>query len=261
MDKQNYEIVRSDSFFKVNASIVENEIDLSSTVTMINLIDLTKIEEIRSSSVGPKPSYTVFVAKALAKSLVDFPEMNKRFYKPYGLFPRVFQEFKNVDMGIASEVTDPKLAHVAYIGIMKDVQSKSLQEIQQWLLDFRKTEAVAQWKIFSGIILKLPLFLSKIIIRLPVYFPSLWAKYRGGVAIISSPAKYGVDGLVAAWSAPIGVSFGYVKDRVVSKNGQIVAVPSFNLTVNFDRRIFSGAQAARFIARISEVLEKAEFNI
>lgn len=258
MAKSNYEIIKSDSFFKVNASIVENEIDLSSTVTMMNLIDLTKIEEIRSSSVGLKPSYTVFIAKALAKSLVDFPEMNKRFYKPYGFFPKVFQHFKSVDIAIASEVTDPKLAHVAYIGIMKDVENKSLQEIQQWLLDFRKTEAVEQWKVFSGIILKFPVFLSKIIIRLPVYFPSLWAKYRGGVAIISSPAKYGVDGLVAAWSSPIGVSFGYVKNRVISKNGQIVAVPSFNLTLNFDRRMFSGAQGARFISRISEILEKGE---
>ena len=75
---------------------------------------------------------------------------------------------------------------------------------------------------------------------------------------MSSPAKYGVDALVTSWSWPIGVSFGYVKERPVVRDGKVVAGPTFNLILNFDRRIMAGAQSARFFARIKEYLENPE---
>lgn len=255
-----FDTVTPDNFFKVNASIVENELDFSSTVTMINLVDLTEIEKIRSKYETNKPSYTVFITKAIAKALMEYPEVNKRFYKPFWIFPRVFQKFNHVDIAIASEVTDPKLAHVAYIGVIRNVEKMNLDQVQNWLLNFRCTESIEQWQLFSQLITRLPTFLSKFVIRLPVYFPNLWTKYRGGVAMISSPAKYGVDSMVASWSSPIGISFGYVKERVITKDNEIKRVPSFNLTLNFDRRIISGAQGARFIARLTEILEKANYD-
>lgn len=260
MSNNQYHIKNADKFFRINASIVEYEIDLSSTVTMFNLIDLTKIEVLRKAQGEKKLSYTVFIAKALAIALREYSEINKRFYSPFGILPRKFQIFDTVDIAVASEISDPKFAHIAYIGVMRDVQNKSLSEIQNWLLKFRETESVQQWKLFSNLISNLPFFLANFIIRLPLYFPRLWREYRGGSCIISSPAKYGVDGLVAAWSSPIGVSFGFVKERPVVKEGKITSAPCFNLTINFDRRILSGAQAARFISKVSEVLEKAEFE-
>lgn len=250
-----------DSFFRVSAAIVEGELDFSSTVTMINEVELSKIEEFRSKQVDQKRfSYTVFLAKAISIALMEFPEVNKRFYKPFGFFPRIFQKFSNVDIGIASELKDPKLAHVAYIGVMTNVEEKSLDEIQTWLLDFRDTKSVEQWKIFSGIVQNFPYFLSKIIIRMPIFFPNLWVKYRGGVCVISSPAKYGVDSIVASWSSPIGVSFGFVKERAIVKEGRVVIAPTFNLTVNFDRRIISGAQGAKFVKKVTDLLENFEFG-
>lgn len=255
----NYHTQPTDKFFKANASIVEFEIDISSTATLLNLVDLTKIEILRQSYEKNKPSYTVFVAKAVAIALMDFPEVNRRFFRPFGVFPRRFQVFEKVDIAIASEVTDTKLAHIAYIAVIKDVQNKSLNQIQDWLLAFRNTESVEQWKVYSSLITKLPSLISRSLIRMPVYFPKLWVKYRGGVCTISSPAKYGVDGLVAAWSSPIGVSFGFVKERAIVKDRKIISAPCFNLTLNFDRRIISGAQGARFAARISEILENAAF--
>lgn len=75
---------------------------------------------------------------------------------------------------------------------------------------------------------------------------------------MSSPAKYGVDALVTSWSWPIGVSFGYVKERPVVKDRKVVVCPTFNLILNFDRRIMAGAQAGRFFARFKEYLENPE---
>lgn len=260
MDNKNYDLSYPDSFFRVNSFIVEGEIDLSSTVTMINEVDLSKIEKFRLSHKDNKFGYTVFVAKAVGKALKEFPEVNRRFYRPFLFFPRLFQNFYNVDIAIASEVTDPHMAHVAYIDVLRDVQEKSLLDIQTWLLNFRNTTSVQQWQLYSGIIKKLPYFISKILIKAPTWIPSLWVRYRGGACIISSPAKYGVDSLVASWSSPIGVSFGFAKQRVVFKEGEVKVAPTFNLTLNFDRRIISGAQGARFIARVSEILENFEFD-
>ena len=39
--------------------------------------------------------------------------------------------------------------------------------------------------------------------------------------------------------------------------GQVVAHPTFVLTLNFDRRLMAGAQAARFFKRIIDLLEQA----
>ncbi len=260
MSTSKYHTSNTDKFFKVVSSIVENEINSSVTVTMINLVNLSKINQIRKSMQDNKPSYTVFVAKALAMALKEFPEMNKRFYRPLGFLPSVYQIFKTVDIAIASEVVDKNFSHVAYIDVMTDVQDKSLQDIQQWLLDFRNTNSVKQWAMFSQTITKLPVLISRLLLTLPIYLPKLWVKYRGGAAIISSPAKYGVDSLIATWSAPIGISFGHVKDRPLVEQGSIIVASSFYLTLNFDRRLFSGAQGARFIARICEILESGCFN-
>src|SRR5690606_16428039 len=109
-----------------------------------------------------------------------------------------------------------------------------------------------------SIITRLPLWLSKRLIRLPLWSPRLYSRYRGGAVLISSPAKYGVDIVATTWSWPLGISFGVVKDRPVVKNGQVVPCKTFVLTLNFDRRVMAGAQAAKFCSRLIEVLEKAD---
>jgi pyruvate/2-oxoglutarate dehydrogenase complex dihydrolipoamide acyltransferase (E2) component len=63
---------------------------------------------------------------------------------------------------------------------------------------------------------------------------------------------------VGSWPSPLGVSFGLVKARPVVRAGQIVACPTFNLVVNFERTIMAGAQAARFFKRIVDILEHAQ---
>lgn len=245
----------TDRFHYALFSLVENEIDLSSTVTMVNLVDATNIDEARRSKGQDAPTYTAILALLLAKTLIEMPQLNVRWYRPFGFLPRRLQYFTGADIGIASEVKDPNLHHVAYVAVMPDVEKMSLSEISAWLKRYRNTESVPQWQAFSGLVRRVPPLLARVIMRLPVYFPSMWSRYRGGAALISSPAKYGVDQIAAAWSSPIGVSFGFVKARPIVKNGVATACPSFYLTFNFDRRILSGADGARFLKRLTEHLE------
>jgi pyruvate/2-oxoglutarate dehydrogenase complex dihydrolipoamide acyltransferase (E2) component len=86
----------------------------------------------------------------------------------------------------------------------------------------------------------------------------MWERYRGGAVLVSSPAKYGVDAVNASWAWPIGVSFGFVEQRPVVRNGQIAARPCFTFLMNFDRRVMAGAAAARFFRHICCLLESGK---
>jgi 2-oxoacid dehydrogenases acyltransferase (catalytic domain) len=147
--------------------------------------------------------------------------------------------------------------------VLRNADEGSLDEIGEWLhrLGTSDTSTNEQWRTLSTLVRRFPASLASFLIRLPCWFPGLWVKYRGAAVLVSSPAKYGVDSVIAEWAWPIGVSFGLVKPRPVVRDGQIVACPVSNLVMNFDRRVMAGAQAARFFKRIVDLLEHAQVEL
>jgi hypothetical protein len=256
-----YQLEPRNRFTDAVRSIVEFEIRPSNTVSFLSEIELTEVEQIRSTATEGRPSYTAFVAKAVALALRDFPYANRRIscraWLPF-LKPRL-QKFNHCDIAVAVERNEPGTEVATFADVLRDVDHLSLRDITNWLHALTTSDPTsnAQWRLFQRIITRLPHWLSTLLIRLPYFAPGLWDKYRGAAVLISSPAKYGVDVVAATWSWPLGISFGLVKDRPVVRNGQIVACPTFMLTLNFDRRVMAGAQAARFFHRVTEVLEHA----
>jgi hypothetical protein len=172
------------------------------------------------------------------------------------IFPRRMQNFANVDVAIAFEANVPNVEYIAFIDVIRKVESKGLAEILSWLQDQSSQKSLnRQWLQFSGIMTRIPKFIGKFLIAMPMYSPKMWTKYRGGSVLISSPAKYGVDSMNGAWMAPLGISFGFVKDRVIAKQGVPAVVTTFNLSLNFDRRLMAGGPAARFFCEIVRILE------
>ncbi|MCC6417081.1 MAG: 2-oxo acid dehydrogenase subunit E2 [Gemmataceae bacterium] len=257
-----YEILPNNRFFSANRSIVEYEIRPGNTVTFLHEVDLTEVERIRQAAGEQKPSYTAFVVKAVALALKDFPYANRRLWgwRWIPFFRTRLQQFHHHDIAVACERNIPDAEVSTFVDIIRDADRLSLQEITLWLRNLATCDVTnnQQWRSFSTIIRRLPHWLSTILIRLPVFFPRLWVKYRGGAALISSPAKYGVDVVSATWSSPLGGSFGGVTQRPVVREGQVVPAPTFIFTLNFDRRVMAGAQAARFCKRILDCLEGAE---
>ena len=247
--------------YDITRAIVGREIRMGDTITFMSEVDLTEIEGIRNRT-GMRPSYTAFAAKAVALALHEFPYANRRAYVPFGLpFFRVrLQTFHTVDVTVAVERDIPGVEVATFIDILRNADELSLLEITRKL----RTLAVSdesnnkQWREYKWIVTHLPAWLASLVVRIPVFFPSMWAKYRGGSVLISSPTKYGVDVLVGAWTAPLGVTFGLVKERAVVKAGKVVPCPTFTFTLNFDRRVMAGAQGARFFKRIVEILERAK---
>jgi pyruvate/2-oxoglutarate dehydrogenase complex dihydrolipoamide acyltransferase (E2) component len=254
-----YAIEPRNKFFDAVRSIVEFEMRPGNTVTFLSEVDLTEVEQLRGAADGRKPSYTAFVAKAVALALREFPYANRRlcrrFWLPF-VGPRL-QQFHDCDVAVACERDEAEVA--TFADVLRNADRRSLAEITTWLHALATSDETTnqQWRDFSRIIMRLPHWLSTLLIRMPYFVPSLWVKYRGGPVLISSPAKYGVDIVAATWSWPLGISFGLVKQRPVVRGQEVVARPTFHLTLNFDRRVMAGAQAARFFKRITDLLEHA----
>jgi hypothetical protein len=258
-----FQIEPRNKFFEATRSIVEYEIRPGNTVSFLTEVDLTGVERLRSRMPAEqRPSYTAFVTKAVALALRDYPYANRRVCRP----PLILwsgtrlQRFDRCDVAVAVERDFPGSESTAFIDIIRDADRLALAAITDSLRALAVSDVTSnkQWRQFSRVISRLPPWLSSLLIRLPCFLPGLWVKYRGGAVLISSPAKYGVDVVVGSWSHPLGVSFGLVKPRPVVRDAQIVACTTFTLTLNFDRRVMAGAQAARFFKRIVDVLEGAE---
>lgn len=261
-----YEIEPRNRFFEAIRAIAEYEIRPGNTVCFVSEVDLTTVERVRGRATGGrKPSYTAFVVKAVALALRDFPYANRRVCRrPWLPFtgPRI-QRFEHRDIAVAVEREIPGAESVAFLDILRDADGLSLAEITESLhaLAVCDVSTNRQWREFSTLVTRLPSFLSTWLIRLPCLFPSLWCQYRGGAVLVSSPAKYGVDVVAGAWTHPLGVSFGLAKRRPVVRGDAVVPCPTFALTINFDRRVMAGAQAARFFKRVVDLLEDTESEL
>lgn len=250
-----------------NRRLVEYEIRPGNTVTFSSPVDLTQIENIRSAAVQAgtiRPSYTAFIAKAVALGLQEFPYANRRVCKHvWPPFVNRLQRFHHCDVAVAAERMIEGAESVAFVDILRDAERLSLAEMTEWLANLARCDETtnAQWRDFSRVT-QLPWFIALPLLRLPHYFPGLWVKWRGAAALISSPAKYGVQSLVATWPWPLGFSFGYVSPRpMVNENNEIVVKICFDFVLNFDRRVMAGAPAAKFFRRIVDLLESASVSL
>jgi pyruvate/2-oxoglutarate dehydrogenase complex dihydrolipoamide acyltransferase (E2) component len=258
-----YTIEPRNKFFEAIRSIVEHEIRPGNTVSFVADVDLTEVERVRRRAAGArKPSYTAFVAKAVALALREFPYANRRVCRrswlPWAGWR--LQAFHRCDLAVSVERDLPGAESAVFMDILHDADQLSLAEMTDQLHALAVCDMTTnkQWREFSTVITRLPGSLAARLLRLPWYVPSLWVKYRGAAVMISSPAKYGVDFIVGSWTHPLGFSFGLVKPRPVVRGEQIVVRPTFALILNFDRRVMAGAQAARFFKRVADLLEGAE---
>ena len=80
----------------------------------------------------------------------------------------------------------------------------------------------------------------------------------GGTFTISNLGIFGVDAFTPVLNPPesaiLGV--GALREKAVARDGEVTAELSMTLSLTFDHRIIDGAPAARFLARIRELIEQ-----
>ncbi|HAR44331.1 MAG TPA: dehydrogenase [Bdellovibrionales bacterium] len=240
---------------------LNNEMNPANKATFVREIDAVPMDSLRAAIMekhGIKPSYTALVVKAATIALQEFPYANRAIIGP-PLFKRLIQ-FTTTDITVAIERDVPNAESIVLADTIPHTSMMNLKEITLALQRFSQatTENNQRWRLFSSLLTKIPVFLSRWIIGMPRFSANMWAQHRGGACFVNSPAKYGIDLIVADMIWPVTLVFGWVRERPFVCNSELVVRRTMPLSLIFDRRIMAGAPAAKFFNRLAELLEKAE---
>jgi len=171
------------------------------------------------------PTYNDMVVKACALALRELPRANAGYRDGrLQLHSRV-----NVGVAVAADADEPT-GGALIVPTVFDADQKSLGEIA------RETRALAS-RVRDGSITP----------------PEL----GGGTFTVSNLGMFGVTAFTAIINPPQAaiLSVGSLQPRAVVHDGEIVARNTMTVTLACDHRILYGADAARFLARIRELLE------
>jgi pyruvate dehydrogenase E2 component (dihydrolipoamide acetyltransferase) len=168
----------------------------------------------------PVPSLNDFIVKACALALREFPRVNGSYRDGR------FQLHGRVNVGVAVAVEDGLVVPTLF-----DADRKPLGEIA------REARAVAE-RVRSRTITP----------------PEL----SGGTFTVSNLGMFGIESFEAVINPPQAaiLAVGVVEPRAVVEGDRIVARHRMAATLSCDHRILYGADAARFLARVRELLEK-----
>jgi pyruvate dehydrogenase E2 component (dihydrolipoamide acetyltransferase) len=168
---------------------------------------------------NPAPTYNDMVVKACALALREHPKANGSYRDGQ------LQLYSRINVGVAVAAQDALVVPTVF-----DADEKSLGEIA------RETRALAA-RVRDGTITP----------------PEL----GGGTFTVSNLGMFAVASFTAIINPPQAaiLSVGSLGPRAVIRDGEIVSRNTMTVTLACDHRILYGADAARFLARIRELLE------
>jgi pyruvate dehydrogenase E2 component (dihydrolipoyllysine-residue acetyltransferase) len=186
-------------------------------------VDMTRCVELRQrlkEVADPAPSFNDMVVKAAAMALREHPRVNGAYRDgKWELYP-------NVNVGLAVAADDALV-----VPTIADADKRSLGDIA------RQARALIE-KVREGKITP--------------------PEVSGGTFTVSNLGMYGIESFTAIINPPQAALLtvgAMMKKPVVDDRGRIVARDAMTLTLVCDHRILYGADGARFLARVRELLE------
>jgi pyruvate dehydrogenase E2 component (dihydrolipoamide acetyltransferase) len=209
---------------------LQSDVDMEACVALRSELKRLAPQPHESASAPGKeseatPTYNDMVVKACALALREFPRANSSYRDGrLQLHSRV-----NVGVAVAADGDEPT-GGALIVPTVFDADTKSLGEIA------REMCALAT-KVREATITP----------------PEL----GGGTFTVSNLGMFGVGSFTAIINPPQAaiLSVGALAPRAVVRNGEVVARNTMTITLACDHRILYGADAARFLARVRELLE------
>ncbi|MBS1894762.1 MAG: 2-oxo acid dehydrogenase subunit E2 [Actinobacteria bacterium] len=166
------------------------------------------------------PSFNDMVVKACALALKEFPRANGAYKDGR------FELYSRVNVGIAVAAQDALVVPTLF-----DADTKGLRQIAV------EARALAT-KVREGTITP----------------PEL----SGGTFTVSNLGMFGIDSFSAIVNSPQAgiLAVGRIAERPAVRNGQMVPAQLMNVTLSCDHRILYGADGAKFLARVRQLLEE-----
>jgi pyruvate dehydrogenase E2 component (dihydrolipoamide acetyltransferase) len=187
-------------------------------------IDMTALVKLRGQlreAADTPPSYNDFIVKAAALALREFPRVNGSY------LDGEIEEHQRINVGIAVAAEEALVVPTIF-----DADRKSVGEIAEL-----SRELAA--KVRDGSITP--------------------ADLAGGTFSVSNLGMYGIDSFSAVVNAPQAaiLAVGSLRLRpVAAADGTIVARNTVHLSLACDHRILYGADGARFLRRLGDLLEQ-----
>jgi pyruvate dehydrogenase E2 component (dihydrolipoyllysine-residue acetyltransferase) len=176
-------------------------------------------EDLRAGGLEPLPSYNDLVVRAAALALRDFPNLNSAYETGKTL------HFGRVNIGVAVAGEDALL-----VPTVRDADTKTIFEIAAETRAL--AERVRDRKVTAD-------------------------DLADGTFTVSNLGMFGVRRFTAVINPPqvAILAVGEVADRPVVVDGRLVAGTTMEVALSCDHRVVYGAEAARFLGRLRELLE------
>ncbi len=187
-------------------------------------VDMTKAVELRArlkEVADPAPSFNDMVVKAAATALKEHPRVNGAYRDGK------FELYEKVNIGVAVAAMDALVVPTVF-----DADQKSLGQISK---DARAVIEKVRDKTVTP--------------------PEL----SGGTFTVSNLGMFGIEHFTAIINPPQAsiLTVGALAKRpAVDESGRIVARDQMTLSLVCDHRILYGADGAKFLARVKELLEQ-----
>ncbi|MDE3133591.1 MAG: 2-oxo acid dehydrogenase subunit E2 [Acidobacteriota bacterium] len=198
---------------------LRRELDMTAVVDLRAQLREIEREQLRELG-GPLPSYNDFIVRACALALRAFPRVNGS-YRDGSV-----ETHDHINIGIAVAAEDALV-----VPTIVDADRKSLAEIAACSRELAE-------KVRAGTVSP--------------------AELDGGTFTVSNLGMYGVDSFSAVINPPQAaiLAVGALKPRpVVADDGvTLVARPTLHVSLACDHRILYGADGARFLDRIAQLL-------
>jgi len=207
---------------------------------------------------GNDISFTGFIIKCIAETLKENKELNALRHGK-----RKIIIFDDVDVAIPVErSTDSETRPMAYV--LRKANEKSILEITKEIRGAqsekveKSTQLLGKNSTFlERFALNSPFFIKKFFLWIVRRNAILKKKYMGTIGVTS----IGMKGSFPGWAVPLGgtTTFLFVLGSIVKKpgiiNNKIKAREYLNITISVDHDIIDGGPLARFIDKLTELIE------
>jgi pyruvate dehydrogenase E2 component (dihydrolipoamide acetyltransferase) len=192
-------------------------VDVTADATAMT--QLKEAFEEKAKEEGIKVSFNDILIKILSQALQEFPMVNASFREEY------IRQHREINIGVAVAVDEGLV-----VPVLKNADEKTISQISR---EVAELAGKARNK------------------RL------LPDEYLDGTFTITNLGMFGVESFHAIINPPESgiLAVSAVIPKVVVLDGEIVVRPCLKLSLSVDHRLVDGAVAARFLARIKELVE------
>lgn len=199
---------------------------------------------------GEALSFSTFFLSCLGKAIDQDRQMHA--YRSWRNQLIVFDE---VDVNMLFEVeVDGKKGIRPHI--MRAVNRKSVQELQEEIRDFQSGHQSSQESRFITWFVRLPAFARRFFLWVLFKNPQLIKEYYGTVLLSS----VGMFGSGSGWGIPVPnhslqITLGGMCQKPGVFNHRVEPREFLSVTISIDHDVIDGAPAARFIQRLKKLVE------